>query len=137
MLENRLVDDSEAKRTAFLHSLGRFPRYRLNKITGHLSSFPVANILGVTSLVFTLSPPCLVSEGSSVKVRNSLPSSLRCKMKSLLGSCFHSPTFCKRSSSTPYFFSCFVFALVFYIFLVDYLERRRHCYRTFSATFSQ
>ena len=50
-------------------------------MTVHLSSFPVANILGVTSLVFTLSPPCLVLVGPSANVRNSFPSSSRCKVK--------------------------------------------------------
>lgn len=66
----------------FFISLGRFSRYHLNNMTGHLSSFPVANILGVTSLVFTLSPPCLVLVGPSAKVRNSFPSSSHCKVKS-------------------------------------------------------
>ena len=44
-------------------------------MTRHLSSFSVANILGVTSLVFTLSLPCLVLVGPSAKVRKSFPSS--------------------------------------------------------------
>ena len=42
---NQLVDDSEVKRTAFLHFAWSLPRYRLNNMTGH--SFPVANILGM------------------------------------------------------------------------------------------
>jgi len=73
-------------RTPFFISLDRFPIYHLNNMTGHLSSFPVANILGVTSLVFMLSPPCLVLVGPSAKVRNSFPSS-RCKVKSFIWWC--------------------------------------------------
>ena len=60
--------------TVFI-SLGRFLRHRLNNLTGHRSSLSVANILGVTSLVLTLSPPCLVLLGPLAKVRNSFPSS--------------------------------------------------------------
>ena len=66
----------------FCISLGRFSRYRLNNMMGHLSLFPVANILGVTSLIFTLNPPCLILVGPSAKVRNSFPSVSRCKVKS-------------------------------------------------------
>ena len=76
---NQLVNDIEVNRPLFFISLGRFPRYRLNNMTGH--SFPVANILRMTNLAFTLSPPCLVLVGPSAKVRNSFPSSSRCKSK--------------------------------------------------------
>ena len=51
-----------------------------NNMTGHLSSFPVANILGVTSLVFTPIPPCPILVGPLAKVRKSFPSSSHCKM---------------------------------------------------------
>ena len=58
----------------FFISLGRVSRYHLKNMTGHISSFPVANILRVTSLVFTLSLPCLVLVGPLANVRNSFPS---------------------------------------------------------------
>ena len=73
-LETVLSMTVSKQRTAFLHfRLGRFSRYRLNNMMGHLSSFTGARIL-----VFTLSPSCLVLVGPSKKVRSSFPSSSRC-----------------------------------------------------------
>ena len=51
---NWLFVDSEVERTTFCISLGFSSRYRLNNMTGYLSSFPVVNILGRVAL-FSLS----------------------------------------------------------------------------------
>ena len=82
---NWLVDDSKVKWNAYLHFAWSLLQISFEQHDGHLSSFPVANILGVTSLVFTLSPTCLVSVvsvGPLANVRNSFPSLSRCKVKS-------------------------------------------------------
>ena len=51
----------------------------------------------------------------------------------LLPSFFHLPVFWKRSFTTPCCSSCFHFCscplILRYIFLVNYLQARRHCYR--------
>ena len=53
----------------------------------------------------------------------------------LLGTFFHSSTFWKRSSSTPCYSSCFNVCAFVVLFLDNYLETRRHCYRKTTAQY--